>query len=142
VNAIKDFALKTVVKAMRQLYKTEKDFNDVKYIKIILLYEDYLKPEILEQIFAMPECDVENDNYYWLVTIGEMERLLTVAKTNRKKFNDIICEKVERELNHSLAGKSIGQLLDENGVTGNEYIRQEKFMKYRNAAQDTARSFL
>lgn len=142
VNAIKDFAEKTVIKAMRQLNKTEKDFNDGKYIKIILLYEDYLKPEIIEQIFAMPECDIENDNFYWLVTISEMERLLMVAKNDRKVFDDIIREKVEREEQHSLAGKSIGQLIDEQGITGNEYIRQEKFMKYREAAQDTARSFL
>lgn len=142
VSAIKSFAVNTVIKAMRQLEKTEKDFNDGKYIKIVLLYEDYLKPEILDQIMAMPECDIENDNYYWLVTISEMERLLMVAKNDRKKFDDIISEKVDRELHHSLAGKSLGQVLDEYGVTGNEYIRQEKFMKYRNAAQDTARSFL
>ena len=77
---------------------------------------------------AMPECDVENDNYYWLVTISEMERLLMVAKNDRKKFDDIISEKVDRELHHSLAGKSLGQVLDEYGVTGNEYIRQEKFI--------------
>ena len=142
VSAIKSFAVKTVIKAMRQLERTENDFGAGKYIKIILLYEDYLKPEILEQIMDMPECDVENDNYYWLVTISEMERLLTVAKNDRKKFDDIICDKVDRELHHSLAGKSLDQLLDEHGVTDNEYIRQEKFMKYRNAAQDAARSFL
>lgn len=123
VSAIKSFAVKTVIKAMRQLERTENDFGAGKYIKIILLYEDYLKPEILEQIMDMPECDVENDNYYWLVTISEMERLLTVAKNDRKKFDDIICDKVDRELHHSLAGKSLDQLLDEHGVTDNEYIR-------------------
>lgn len=52
-----------------------------------------------------------------------MERLLTVAKNDRKKFDDIICDKVDRELHHSLAGKSLDQLLDEHGVTDNEYIR-------------------
>lgn len=142
VSVIKSFAVNTVIKALRQLKKTEKDFGDGKYIKIILLYEDYLKPEILEHIMAMPECDVENDNYYWLVTISEMERMLMVAKDDRKKFDDIIYDKVDRELHHSLAGKSLDQLLSEHDITGNEYIRQEKFMKYRNAAQDAARSFL
>lgn len=32
--------------------------------------------------------------------------------------------------------------MEEYGVNDNEYIRQEKFMKYRNAAQNTAKSLL
>ena len=131
ISAIKDFAKKTVFKALRQLENTEKDLMDGKYIKIILLYEDYLKPELLEQFINMPECDVKNDKYYWLVSIEEMEMLLNLLKFDRKKFDRIIKEKIERETNHSIAGKSLLQLLNENGIFKNEYIKQEKFTKYK-----------
>lgn len=141
IIAMKDFAKGTILKAIRQLEKTEKDLSDGKYIKIILLYEDYLKPEILEQFFDMPECNIINDNYYWLATIDEMERLFKIAKESQKLFNKIVSEKIDREINHSKEGKSIMQLLNENGIKTNEYVSQEKFKKYRNIVQDNTKEY-
>lgn len=141
INAIKDFATGTILKAVRQLNKTEKDFADGKYIKIILLYEDYLKPELLEQFFNMPECNIENDSFYWLATIEEMEMLFNTAKKDRDLFEKIVAEKIAREINHSKEGKSLIQLLNENGIKKNEYVRQEKFQKYRNIVQDKTKDY-
>lgn len=84
---------RTVIKAMSQLENTEKQFDNGKYIKIILLYEDYLKPELLDHIMDMPECKIENDNYYCLATINELEMLFNNVKTDRKLFDEIILEK-------------------------------------------------
>lgn len=137
IEAIRDFSVKTIIKALYQLYNTEKELNDGKYIKIILLYEDYLKPEILDQIMEMPRCSLENDNYYWLVTIRELEMLFVVAKNNRQLFREIVEEKIDREINHSIEGKSIEQILHERGIFKNDYIRQDKFMKYRNDIKET-----
>ncbi|MBP3620908.1 MAG: hypothetical protein J6J16_03995 [Lachnospiraceae bacterium] len=142
VEAIKDFAKRTVLKAMSQLHHTEKQYNDGKYIKIILLYEDYLNPALLDKIASMPECKVDNDNYFWIVTIEEMEMLLNLARCDRELFNIIIEEKIDREINHSLAGKSIMQLLNEKGVRKNEYIKQEIFRKYSNIVQNKIREIL
>ena len=86
VEAIKNFAEKTIINAIHQLHNTEKEINDGKYIKIILLYENYLKSELLDLIMEMPKCGLENDNYYWLATINELEMLFTVAKNDRKLF--------------------------------------------------------
>lgn len=38
IDAIKKFAKDTIFKAMKQLQKTEQDFNNGQYIKVILLY--------------------------------------------------------------------------------------------------------
>lgn len=142
IIAIKDFAKRTVIKAMSQLKNTENKFNDGKYIKIILLYEDYLNSALLDEIANMPECKVDNDNYFWIVTIEEIEMLLFLAMNDRKLFNEIIAEKIVREVSHSIAGKSIIQLLNESGIRKNEYIKQEKFLKYSNIMQNKVRGFL
>lgn len=102
-----------------------------------------------QQLTELYQCSKSNisEHIKHIFEEGELDKDSVVRKfrttaDDRKKFDDIICDKVDRELHHSLAGKSLDQLLDEHGVTDNEYIRQEKFMKYRNAAQDAARSFL
>lgn len=120
----------TIVKALKQLETTEQFYNDNQYIKIVLLYEDYLGMEILDTVFEMPECKIRNDNRYWLVTIAEMEMLLDTYKTDRIIFEKVINEKIKRETEHSNLGKSIGQLLEENGITENNYLKQAKFTHY------------
>lgn len=132
ISAIKDFAKRTVLKAMSQLANTEQEIGEGKYIKIILLFEDYLRPELLEQFINMSECNVKNDNYFWLVTINEMEMLLYLAKNDQDLFDEIVKEKINRETSNSKLGKSIIQLLNEYGINKNEYIMQERFIKYRN----------
>ena len=121
----------TILKALKQLEATEQFYNDDRqYIKIVLLYEDYLGMEILDTVFDMPECTTKNDNRYWLVTISEMEMLLDTYKTDKNIFETVINEKIKREAEHSKLGKSIGQLLKENGITINNYLKQAKFTYY------------
>ena len=104
--------------------------------------QDYLNSALLDEIANMPECKVDNDNYFWIVTIEEIEMLLFLAMNDRKLFNEIIAEKIVREVSHSIAGKSIIQLLNESGIRKNEYIKQEKFLKYSNIMQNKVREFL
>ncbi len=139
VKDIKAFAKGTVLKAVNQLYNTEKDFDNGKYIKIVLLYDDYLNPAVMDPILSLPECKVVLDNYFWLMTIEEAEMLFSLCKSNREVFKKIVEEKIEREENHSIAGKSIGQLLAENAIKTNEYLHQEKIWKYREYAQNNVR---
>ena len=120
----------TIVKALKQLEETEQFYNDGQYIKIVLIYEDYLGMEILDTVFDMPGCTIKNDNMYWLVTISEMEMLLDIYRTDPKLFETIINEKIKREVEHSKLGKSIYQLLKENGITANSYLKQSKFTYY------------
>ena len=142
IEAIRAFAKGTVLKAVKQLYNTEKDFDNGKYVKIVLLYDDYLKPEIMDQFLSLPECKVESDNYYWLMSIEEAEMLFSLCKSKREVFRKIVGEKIEREITHSIAGKSIGQLLSENKIVKNEYLHQDKIWKYREFAQNNIRKIL
>lgn len=129
VDKIKTFAERSVIKAIRQLSNTEKELNDGKYIKIILLYEDYLQPEILEKFFMLDSCDVENDHYYWLVTIEEMEVLLYTYKHDPQRFVSIMQEKVKREIECSSEGRRWQLLLNDAGIKVNKHMSQEQFEK-------------
>ena len=91
----------------------------------------------MEKFLSLPECKVEKDNYYWLMTIEEAERLFSLCKDKRDIFRIIIEEKINRELKRSIEGKSIGYLLDENGIYNNEYLQQEKIWSYREYASNT-----
>lgn len=142
IDKIKKYVGDTIIKALRQLDNTEKEFGDGKYIKIILLYEDYIKSELLEQIMLMSDCEVENDKYYWLVSINELESLLNVAKNNRGIFFKIISERIKREISDSNEGKSIEQLLNENEINENGYLKQQKFMKYKELIKNNVREYI
>lgn len=131
IGAIEKYARNTLLKAVNQLKITEDSINNGKYIKIILLYETYLKGEVIDYFFDSPDCPVENDNYYWMVTISEMERLLYLRKNNPQLFMSIIAEKINREINHSTEGKSLEQLLDMSGCSDNDYLNDGKFQKYQ-----------
>lgn len=137
INAIEDFARKTVIKAISQLENTEKEFDEGKFIKIILLYDDYLNPHLLEKIMDMPECTIKNDNYFWIATINELEMLFSIAKTNRKLFDAIAAEKINREVSHSKNGRSFAQIMNEKGITQNDYINQGKFNEYKDEVRNT-----
>ena len=130
LEALKTFCTRNIVRGINQLGETEKDFGDGTYIKIILLYEDYLYTGIIDHVFALPECEQKNDCYYWLVTIDELETLLFLYHSNVELFNEVMDEKIERETTFSKEGKSISQILGEKGVNSNPYIALEKFQKH------------
>ena len=73
---------------MRQLKNTEAAMG-MECIKVVLIYEDYIETDVMDKIFLMPECDVENDGRYWLVTIGEMERLLFTFKNDKVNIKNV-----------------------------------------------------
>lgn len=134
VEALKKYSLNTIIKAVKQLDITEETYGDGKYIKIILLYDDYLKPEVLDQIFLLDDCCVENDSFYWLATIRELEMLFSLCENQRELFIKVIEEKIEREIGHSKEGKSIEQILGEYGINKNKYVKQEKIQFYTDLA--------
>ena len=64
-----------------------------------------------------------------------MHETLDTYKTDRIIFEKVINEKIKRETEHSNLGKSIGQLLEENGITENNYLKQAKFTHYDDLPQ-------
>ena len=139
---IEYFSKETLIKAIEQLDTTETVLGAGQFIKIVLLYDDYLNTEIIEQVFAMEECHVESDDHFWVVTIEEMEILLTLCQRNRALFCSVIEEKNRREINHSNAGKRLMQIFHENNITENGFLKREEIAYYRNLAIEKARSIL
>ena len=129
-SEVEKFTINTLKKALHQLKSTEKYYGK-RFIKIILLYEDYLAPEILDFFFNMPECDVENDHYYWIVTIDEMEKLLYIYKNENEIFMSIIEDKIQRENQYPKNGKRFRILLDNYKVERKNSYIEEKMQRFR-----------
>lgn len=138
-NAIVAYAKSTLIKALKQLEATEEALNNGKHIKVILLYEDYFMPEILDYVFRLEECDITNDDYYWIVTIDEMETLLYLCKHDPQKCQKIIEERIKRETEHSIDGKRLELLFGQMDVEQNYHLEQQKYLQYRTLAQDFVR---
>lgn len=125
----KEYIQKTIFKAMRQL-KASEDNLDKKcsYYKIILLYEDYIVPEIIDYVFNDPKCDLENDYMYWIVSIEEIEELLYLYKNDKFLFKEIFKEKLQKEEKNSKDGRSIEYLLSQRKARIS-HITQEKYQE-------------
>lgn len=136
IKVINTFIERNIIKAIRQLHNTEVAYDLVKTPKIILLYDDYLKAEILDDVFEMECCDIDNDGYYWLVTIDEMEDLIALYSNNKDVFQDVMEDKINRELNKPLEGKSLTQLFNEHKIERGLYLRNEMINKYKKLIDD------
>lgn len=129
IKAIKDYFSQTLIKALRQLSRTERELSIEPCYKLVLLYEDYIYEAALSAVFHMPDCDVKDDDRYRLITIGDMEKLLYLAKNHPEQGDKIIKGIFNK-------GKSIHEVLVGSGVHENEYLKQEKFVKYENIPMD------
>ncbi len=131
INPLKTHIKNTIIKSIHQLSETESHYNDGTYIKIILRYDDYLEPEILDRIFIMDDVLATDDGYYWLLSTNEIEKLLYLYKNDVAKFEDIVKEKTKLEVTKSNDGRSLTHLFKKHGLTNNPHMEQEKFKKFR-----------
>ena len=130
INDISHYAKEVIFDALEQLDKTEKYYSDGTYIKIILIYEDYLYPEIMDMFFKIDDCPVNKDNKYWLMTTEEMEMFMYTYKNDSELFAKIIDEKNARENSDYKQGKSIKTIMNEIGIINNEYIEKPEINSY------------
>lgn len=142
INQLVEYVKKNIFKAMKQLQTTETELCGARCIKIILLYEDYIDPDALDELTKLPECLVPNDRYYWLVTIREMEMLLSLYKENPTLFEEIISEKIKREESQYQNGKSIQKIMSERGIYQNQHIVRPQIKYYRDAIIENAKAHL
>ena len=108
---------------------TESDFGDGPYVKVILLYEDYLYESILDNVFQLPTCDVENDKRYVLITIDSMEKLLALNKNAPERASELLRKVVEEKC-------GLEQLLYQEGIRTNEYTNSCRIKKYSDSILD------
>lgn len=142
IGHLEEYARKALREAIEQLNTTEASLQNGKYIKIILLYEDYLFDEFLDYVFSDPDFPIKNDNFYWMVTIGEMEQLLFLRKNDPVKFEQVMREKTSREVCQNKDGKSFDQILRKKGCKKNRHLQGEEFLKYKEMIQNETRRIL
>lgn len=129
-KAFGDFVERTIVEAIEQLYATEKALCKGTYIKIILLYEEFINPDMFEYIMTIKKTHVKNDGYYWIMTLYELETLLAVYQKNKRAFYSIINEKIELETKKIPEARNIEWLIGKRGLDDNTYLKQDKISKY------------
>ena len=135
IQTIKKFCKRTIIEALTQLDQTEKDLDNGQCIKIVLLYEDYLKAELLDEVFKLEECTVANDKNYWLMTITELEKFLDYYSIDPNGCLDLIENKINLEISDSRDGRSIDKLLADRGIVDNNYLTIDEIAFFRDIAQ-------
>lgn len=123
IEAMKKHILRTWGKAAEQLDITEKALGLNNAIKIILVYEDYFKSECLDELFKL-DSSLTNDGNYWLVSIKELEMLLSTFKNNHEEFLKIMEEKISAERNFSIEGRELLKFFEQNGIRDNENLKE------------------
>lgn len=141
-KAIIDFSNKTLIKALNQLETTQKEQGEGPYIKIVLLYDDFINSNLIDEAFKMPECNVCDDGLYWLVNIETMERFLALSARDSVKCDEIIKEKMRLDAEHSVEGRSLDYLLNKAVGHTNEYLKKEKINKFIKCTEIACREML
>ena len=133
IDQTKTYISRNWLKALKQLHKTEQLYkkNSEPIIKIVLIYEDYFKDEILENAFNLEGNTVQDDGYYWLASIADVEMLLHTYNNNPDLFKEIIETKIALETSKSREGRELGQILNRFGVDTNEHIHSPSFSCYK-----------
>jgi hypothetical protein len=126
ISSISKYMENHLIDGVLQLNESEKFYKGKQYIKIILVYEDYFKSELLSNVFTS-DFKIQDDGYYWMVRIAEFEKLLYTLSNNPAVFQKIMEKKIEVETKKSSDGRDFDQIFPLFGVFENEHIKQEKY---------------
>lgn len=139
IKSIRKFIDRTLVEAVKQLKRTEEILSPEKFFKVVLIYEDYFKSEIMDVV--LESLDLIDEGTYWLMTIDELEKLLHLYKNNFDKFKVVIEEKIEIEKLHSLDGRDFNQVFLRNEINENSHLKKDTFYKYYKKFDDDITNF-
>lgn len=128
IDEMKKYYEKVVLVAKEQLRQTELAFGH-DYIKIILLYDDYIASSMISDYLKISE--VNSGGPYWILTIDEMEMLLYYSYSDRKGFDELVDEKIRLGKDSANSGPGIEKLLNDRGIFDNRHLKKERFQQYR-----------
>ena len=118
-ESINNFCNRALAKAYDQLNNSKAALtSDKPVIKFILLYENLKNTSLFERAID----EIENDKYCNIVTIYEFETLLSLFRTQKEKFNNIVNRIFEHEKKQS--NPSILQLLEDEKIFQNDFIHR------------------
>lgn len=97
-------------------YKTS---NEKTTIRICLTFEEVDGVECIQEA-ATEKLNIDDKEMYWVVNIGEFEKLIFLLKNNYEKFKEVITKKINLEKSHDKNGRSFDMILsDENDYMKN-----------------------
>ena len=96
-------------------YKTS---NEKTTIRICLTFEEVDGVECIQEA-ATEKLNIDDKEMYWVVNIGEFEKLIFLLKNNYEKFKEVITKKINLEKSHDKNGRSFDMILSDE----NDYIK-------------------
>ena len=121
IKEIKKHVIKVWGEAVEQLKNTEEALRIPNCIKMILVYDDYFKPECLEELFRLRQ-DLHNDGRYCLISIREFEMLMMLYSQDKDAFKIVMNNKIQAELTESKESREFSKFLADCGVNENQYL--------------------
>ena len=113
--------------------QTEKNLNLHNAIKIVLCYDRYINPNLLNNIFDDENCKVKNDGRYFLANTTEIEMLLELSSKDKQLFKKVISDMINRK---NYNGNIIMHIMIENKWTTNSYYKEQIFDEYKELLKD------
>lgn len=117
--------------AFEQLNSTEKEIlnqrKDKKIIKLILHYDSLYSTEMLKEEICKNRIETINeDRNTFFISIREVEILSSLMSKDITLFNKIIEEKLNREYNNSLDGRTFDMIFNKYKIINNSYLTGER----------------
>ena len=141
-GAVKQYLKKTVLEAITQLDDTEQEYQDREYIKVVLLYEDYLGDGVVKDILTAGGNIERDASSYWFVTIGELERLLHLISTSPMHGAEVIRKKHDIDRQHALNQRRLAGWLNDYDDGENSCLRDGQFAKFNGTKMDLIQKYL
>ena len=109
-----DKFIKVVKKAMLQLSKY-KISNQKKTIRICLTFEQVDGIDCIQEA-ALNDMNINDKELYWLINIGDFEKMIFLIKNDYKKAKSIINKKIKLEQKRDLNGRNLEKLLPKKNM--------------------------
>ena len=96
------------------------------------MYEDYLDSDLLNVILFSKESGIQNDGYFWYVSIQEFEMLLYLYSQSPASFVEIVNSKIQKEIANEYVCKSLLHLISECSKEGHSSLLDETIEQMTN----------
>ena len=141
-QVIAKYIEKTVQEAVQQLEDTEKSLDGKEYIKVVLLYEDYLGDGVVYDALNAKKENPDDAKRYWFVKIGELERLLYLYHHSPEQCAEVIRLKKENDEKRPDKQKNLDGWLEMYDDNKNQHLRSGKAFEYYLSIEDYLRAKL
>lgn len=123
IQQIDTFYKRNILEAYEQLKNSEQEFRGKKQIlKIFLLYESATNMQII--MSSIPDIFIKDKGCY-IMSIGDLEMLLTTYQKDREKFKKVIHALINNE-NTEGKSESVLKVLNEYGAIGDMHFIDER----------------